>query len=141
MGMSGMILDNVEQFWNICHETIGQCATAEEWEAVMTPHLHLLQGSEDLSGTAKSIAKQNDVDIDLLKKLKKQKKLSFFIDDCMLHIDVPGKVVSQIWSDDFFNNMAPDDFDSHAFLEHSWTIFELKDKNLPVFKRDQVANG
>ena len=48
MGMSGMILDNVEQFWNICHETIGQCATAEEWEAVMTPHLHLLQGSEDL---------------------------------------------------------------------------------------------
>ena len=101
----------------------------------------VLQGSEDLSGTAKSIAKQNDVDIDLLKKLKKQKKLSFFIDDCMLHIDVPGKVVSQIWSDDFFNNMAPDDFDSQAFLEHSWTIFELKDKNLPVFKRDQVANG
>ena len=39
MGMSGMILDNVEQFWNICHETIGQCATVEEWEAVMTPHL------------------------------------------------------------------------------------------------------
>lgn len=48
MGMSGMILDNVAEFWSICHETIGQCATAEEWEAVMTPHLHLLQGSEDL---------------------------------------------------------------------------------------------
>ena len=101
----------------------------------------VLQGSEDLSGTPKSIAKQNDVDIDLLKKLKKQKKLSFFIDDCMLHIDVPGKVVSQIWSDDFFDNMAPDDFDSHAFLEHSWTVFELKDKNLPIFKREQVANS
>ncbi len=101
----------------------------------------VLQGSEDLSGTTKSIAKQNDVDIDLLKKLKKQKKLFSFTDDCMLHIDVPRKVASQIWTDDFFSDMVPDDFDSHAFLQHSWTVFELEDKNLPVLKRDQVANS
>lgn len=43
-----MILDNVAQFWSLCHETIEQCATAEEWEAVMTPHLQLLEGSSDL---------------------------------------------------------------------------------------------
>ena len=40
--------DCVEQFWTKCHETIGQCKTAKEWEAMMKPYEHLLQGSEDL---------------------------------------------------------------------------------------------
>lgn len=43
-----MILDNVAQFWSLCHETIDQCATAEEWSEVMTPHLQLLEGHSDL---------------------------------------------------------------------------------------------
>ena len=45
MGMSSYVLDCVEQFWTKCHETIGQCKTAKEWEAMMKPHEHLLQGS------------------------------------------------------------------------------------------------
>ena len=29
------ILDCVEEFWSKMHETIGQCETVEEWEAMM----------------------------------------------------------------------------------------------------------
>jgi len=47
MGMSSMILDNVEQFWSRAHKTIGECECVEEWEEVMKTHEHLLQGSED----------------------------------------------------------------------------------------------
>ena len=46
MGMSNYILDCVEEFWSKMHETIGQCETVEEWEAMMKPHEHLLKGSE-----------------------------------------------------------------------------------------------
>tara|TARA_B100000902_G_C27270761_1_gene896154 strand:- start:539 stop:757 length:219 start_codon:yes stop_codon:yes gene_type:complete len=48
MGMSNYVLDCVEQFWTKMHETIDQCKTWKEWEAMMKPHEHLLQGSEDL---------------------------------------------------------------------------------------------
>ena len=44
MGMSNYILDCVEEFWSKCLETIGECETVEEWEAVMKPHEHLLLG-------------------------------------------------------------------------------------------------
>ncbi len=48
MGMSNLILDNVEQFWNRAHKTIGECECVAEWEEVMKTHEHLLTGSEDM---------------------------------------------------------------------------------------------
>jgi len=41
------VLDNVEVYWKKIHETIGQCESAEEWEATMKPFEYLLQDSED----------------------------------------------------------------------------------------------
>ena len=48
MGMSNWILDNVEKFWSKCHESIGECESYQEWEAIMKTHEHLLMGSEDM---------------------------------------------------------------------------------------------
>ena len=45
MGMSNLILDNEEQFWNIAESTIGECEVFEQFFEAMKPQQDLLQGS------------------------------------------------------------------------------------------------
>lgn len=48
MGMSNWILGQVEKFWQIAHQKIGECESVNEFMFAMKPHEHLLLGSEDL---------------------------------------------------------------------------------------------
>lgn len=41
------MLVNVGFFWTKCHETIGECESAEEWESKMKQHEWLLEDSHD----------------------------------------------------------------------------------------------
>tara|TARA_Y100001947_G_scaffold128116_1_gene113193 strand:- start:72 stop:287 length:216 start_codon:yes stop_codon:yes gene_type:complete len=45
MGMSGWIFDNVDKFWNIASDTIGECETLQEFTDKMKKHGDLLAGS------------------------------------------------------------------------------------------------
>ena len=45
MGMSNMIFDNVEKFWDIADRTIGECKTLQEFTDKMLKHGDLLAGS------------------------------------------------------------------------------------------------
>lgn len=47
MGMSNWILDNVDKFYDIANEKIGECETLAEFASVMKPFENLLLGSQD----------------------------------------------------------------------------------------------
>lgn len=48
MGMSGWILDQVDKFYDIANEKIGECETLNEFEFAMKGHEHMLLGSGEL---------------------------------------------------------------------------------------------
>ncbi|SVB69270.1 uncharacterized protein METZ01_LOCUS222124 [marine metagenome] len=45
MGMSSYILDNVDKFWDIAENTIGECESLQEFTDKMLKHGDLLAGS------------------------------------------------------------------------------------------------
>jgi hypothetical protein len=45
MGMSSMIFDNVDKFWDIAENTIGECESFQEFANKMLKHGDLLAGS------------------------------------------------------------------------------------------------
>ena len=45
MGMSGLIFDNVDKFWDIADETISECKSLAEFTDKMLKHGDLLSGS------------------------------------------------------------------------------------------------
>lgn len=45
MGMSGLIFDNVDKFWDIADKTIGDCESLQEFTDEMLKHGDLLAGS------------------------------------------------------------------------------------------------
>ena len=45
MGMSGLIFDNVDKFWDIADKTIGECESLPEFTDKMLKHGDLLAGS------------------------------------------------------------------------------------------------
>ena len=45
MGMSNMIFDNVDKFWDIADKTIDECETLQEFTDKMLKHGDLLSGS------------------------------------------------------------------------------------------------
>jgi hypothetical protein len=45
MGMSGLIFDNVDKFWDIADKTIGDCESLQEFTDKMLKHGDLLAGS------------------------------------------------------------------------------------------------
>lgn len=47
MGMSSMIFDNVDKFWDIADKTIGECDTLAEFTNKMLEHGDLLSGSSE----------------------------------------------------------------------------------------------
>jgi hypothetical protein len=47
MGMSSLILDCEEEFWNIAEDKIGECEHFHEFVSHMAPHRHLLNGTGD----------------------------------------------------------------------------------------------
>ena len=47
MGMSSMIFDNVDKFWDIADKTIGECETLQEFTDKMLKHGDLLSGSDE----------------------------------------------------------------------------------------------
>jgi hypothetical protein len=47
MGMSNWIFDNVEDFYKIANEKIGECETLAEFASVMKPFENLLAGSAE----------------------------------------------------------------------------------------------
>tara|TARA_B110001454_G_scaffold176575_1_gene168735 strand:+ start:1518 stop:1724 length:207 start_codon:yes stop_codon:yes gene_type:complete len=49
MGMSGLIFDNVDKFWDIADKTIGKCETLHEFRDSMLKHGDLLAGSSEAS--------------------------------------------------------------------------------------------
>tara|TARA_B110000196_G_C20725043_1_gene465976 strand:- start:314 stop:517 length:204 start_codon:yes stop_codon:yes gene_type:complete len=47
MGMSNMIFDNVDKFWDIADKTIDECETLQEFTDKMLKHGDLLSGSDE----------------------------------------------------------------------------------------------
>lgn len=47
MGMYSLIEDNVEKFYSIAEESVGECEHLNQFIAKMKPHTNLLQGSGD----------------------------------------------------------------------------------------------
>ena len=47
MGMSNMIFDNVDKFWDIADKTIDECETLQEFTDKMLKHSDLLAGSDE----------------------------------------------------------------------------------------------
>ena len=45
MGMSGLIFDNVDKFWDIADEKMGECESLQEFTNKMLEHGYLLAGS------------------------------------------------------------------------------------------------
>jgi hypothetical protein len=49
MGMSGLIFENVDKFWNIADKTIGECESFQEFANKMIEHNDLLEGSDEVN--------------------------------------------------------------------------------------------
>jgi len=47
MGMSNMIFDNVDKFWDIADNTVSECKNLEEFVDKMLKHGDLLSGSDE----------------------------------------------------------------------------------------------
>tara|TARA_B100000809_G_scaffold134793_1_gene132432 strand:- start:34 stop:264 length:231 start_codon:yes stop_codon:yes gene_type:complete len=47
MGMSGLIFDNVDKFWDIAEKTVSECETLQEFTDKMVKHGDLLAGSSE----------------------------------------------------------------------------------------------
>jgi|TARA_B110000914_G_scaffold168724_1_gene149251 hypothetical protein len=47
MGMSNMIFDNVDKFWDIADKTKGECENLHEFRNKMLKHDDLLAGSDE----------------------------------------------------------------------------------------------
>jgi len=47
MGMSGLVLDNVDKFWDMADSKATECKDVQEFTTVMSEHSNLLSGSED----------------------------------------------------------------------------------------------
>jgi hypothetical protein len=47
MGMSNMIFDNVDKFWDIAENTVSECKNLEEFIDKMLKHDDLLSGSDE----------------------------------------------------------------------------------------------
>jgi hypothetical protein len=47
MGMSSMIFDNVDKFWDIAEKTVGECESFDEFTDKMLKHGDLLAGSDE----------------------------------------------------------------------------------------------
>ena len=47
MGMSSMIFDNVDKFWDIAENTVSECKNLEEFVDKMLKHGDLLSGSDE----------------------------------------------------------------------------------------------
>ena len=47
MGMSNMIFDNVDKFWDIAEKTVGECESLNEFIDKMLKHGDLLSGSDE----------------------------------------------------------------------------------------------
>jgi len=50
MGMSGLIFDNEDKFWNIAAEKISECKDVREFATEMRTHTDLLIGNEMMFG-------------------------------------------------------------------------------------------
>lgn len=48
MGMSNMIFDNVDKFWDIAAKTVDECENLHEFRNKMLKHNDLLSGSEEI---------------------------------------------------------------------------------------------
>ena len=55
MGMSGWIFDNVDKFWDIAGDTIGECETLQEFTDKMLKHGDLLAGSGEANDIEDSL--------------------------------------------------------------------------------------
>ena len=48
MGMYNLIEDNVNKFYDVAMEKIGECESCNEFMFAMKPHEHMLLGSDEL---------------------------------------------------------------------------------------------
>ena len=47
MGMSNLVLDNVDKFWDIAETKVSECKDVQEFTTKMGEYSNLLSGSED----------------------------------------------------------------------------------------------
>lgn len=47
MGMSGLVLDNVDKFWDLANTSASECEDIHQYATNMREYIHLLSGSAD----------------------------------------------------------------------------------------------